>query len=74
MWQAAGAVIAGLVLMLAELPALRNRKHFKEMAAYVILITAGTGLYALQCLHVAIPNPLDWIESFYEMLGLVRGR
>ncbi|QHT59695.1 hypothetical protein GXP70_06845 [Paenibacillus lycopersici] len=62
---AAVLALAGAALLL-ELPALRARKHKREIAVFIVFLIVGTAMYAAMALHVKLPNPFMLIKRMYS--------
>ncbi len=61
------AVVAFIVFL--EVPALRKKRQIRELWIFSLLLIMGTGISIALSLHIAIPNPIDWINYIYSPVG-----
>ena len=63
-----------VILCVVEIPKMREKKEYKELVAFSIILFCGTLLTVLKSLNVEIPNPADFIAAVYSpVVNLIKG-
>ncbi|KKI89635.1 hypothetical protein WQ54_25115 [Bacillus sp. SA1-12] len=69
MWAMIGILVAGILIVLYEVPSLMKKKSKKELFVFIFLFCVGEGLFILLSLEIKIPNPLDFIAFVFNPLS-----
>ncbi|KHE67072.1 hypothetical protein [Halobacillus sp. BBL2006] len=68
MWSTISILAAAAGIFLLEFPKLKRAKKKKDMWYFSILLFIMTSIGVLESRGVNLPNPLDYIQSFYRMI------
>lgn len=60
MWSIA-VLVAAAVMAWVEVPDLRRKKAYRELAVFALLLAAGTGFGVAHSFRVPLPNPIELI-------------
>ena len=66
MWAISGILAAAGAIFIYEAPTLFKGRFMKDLWLFSIVLVVGTVLSILLSLHVEIPNPMDWVITFYQ--------
>ncbi|TLS50475.1 hypothetical protein FE782_20890 [Paenibacillus antri] len=69
MWSVAGILIAGGCIALIEAPGLARKGRWRELFVFFVVLSIGVAVSTLQALHVALPNPVDWITAIHKPIS-----
>ncbi|ARI75844.1 hypothetical protein HM131_02945 [Halobacillus mangrovi] len=68
MWHTLLVISASIGIFLLEFPRMKRAKKKKEMWYFTILLFIMTFIAVLESRGVELPNPLDYIQSFYRAI------
>lgn len=71
MLKAIGILILGVVIVISEVPSLIKKKLIKEMVIFSILLLFGLLISILIAFGVAVPNPLDFLNTVLKPLSKI---
>ncbi|MYL69483.1 hypothetical protein GLW00_01400 [Halobacillus litoralis] len=69
MWSMVSIIVLALGIFSLEFPRLQKKNRKKEAWFFTIFLLSFTIISVLESSEVNLPNPLDFIQSFYKMIG-----
>lgn len=68
MWSTIAILAVAVGIFFLEFPKLKRAGKIKEIWYFSILLSITTFISVLESRGVDLPNPLDYIQSFYKMV------
>ncbi|SFF83977.1 hypothetical protein SAMN05216353_110113 [Halobacillus alkaliphilus] len=69
MWATISVIAVSLLIFFLEFPRLKRKKKTKEMWCFSTLLFIATTVSVLESRNVNLPNPLDYIQAFYNTIN-----
>ncbi|GGF29225.1 hypothetical protein GCM10010954_30450 [Halobacillus andaensis] len=64
-WSILAIIIVAAVIFIVEFPLLKKKK--KDLWFFSLFLVIFTAISVLEAGEVPLPNPLDYIQSFYQL-------
>lgn len=63
-----------VILCVAEVPKMRRKKEYKELAVFSVILCFGIVIAVLKSLDITVPNPADFVDVIYSpVTSLMKG-
>ncbi|MGP4059378.1 hypothetical protein [Halobacillus sp. H74] len=67
MWSMLAIIAVAILIFFLEYPKLKKQNKKKDLWFFTIILLFFTIISVLESREFSLPNPLDYIKSFYKM-------
>ena len=68
MWSTIGIIVVACAIFCLEFPKLKKARINKDIWCFSLILLCATVVSILEARGVELPNPLDYIQSFYKSI------